>query len=105
MAETNNSLLVFPAPARAGRVKRSGGGGKVKMPNAASQAARLVSQLQRFQGGYGQAAALRCRNSPQDLYCTNKLGVKWPKQQLRVTHVASFAWTVEGQWASIRLAF
>ena len=48
MAETNYPLLVFPAPARAARARRFGGDGKVKMPNAASQATRLVPQFQRL---------------------------------------------------------
>ncbi len=49
MAETNYPLLVFPAPARAGRAKRSGGGGNLKIPDAASQAKRLEPQFQHLQ--------------------------------------------------------
>ena len=49
MAETKYPLLVFPAPARAARAKRFGGGGKAKIPDAASQATRLEPQLQRLQ--------------------------------------------------------
>lgn len=49
MAETNYPLLVFPEPARAARAKRFGGGGKLKIPDAASQAKRLESQLQHIQ--------------------------------------------------------
>ena len=49
MADNNYPLLVFPAPAQAARTKRSGGGGKAKIPDAASQATRLAPQLQRLQ--------------------------------------------------------
>ncbi len=49
MAETNYPLLVFPAPAPAERAKRFGGGGKAKIPDAASQATRLEPQFQRLQ--------------------------------------------------------
>ena len=49
MAETNYPLLVFPAPARAARARRFGGGGKAKIPDAASQATRLEPQFQRLQ--------------------------------------------------------
>lgn len=55
MAETNDPLLVFPEPARAARAKRVGGGGKLKIPDAASQAKRLESQLQHLQDAIGQA--------------------------------------------------
>lgn len=48
MGEVKYPLLVFPAPARAARAKRFGGGGKPKIPDAASQAARLVPQFQRL---------------------------------------------------------
>ena len=49
MAETNYPLLVFPEPARAARAKRFGGGGKLKIPDATSQAKRLEPQFQRLQ--------------------------------------------------------
>ena len=49
MGEAKYPLLVFPAPARAARAKGFVDGGKAKMPNAASQTAHLVPQLQRLQ--------------------------------------------------------
>ena len=49
MAETDYPLLVFPEPARAERAKRSGGGGKIRIPDASRQAKRLTPQFQRLQ--------------------------------------------------------
>lgn len=49
MAETNYPLLVFPEPAAAARARRSGGGDKPEIPDAASQAKRLEPQFQRLQ--------------------------------------------------------
>lgn len=46
---TEHPLLVFPAPAAAERAKRSGGGGKVRLPSAQRQAERLAPQFQRLQ--------------------------------------------------------
>ncbi|MYF37095.1 MAG: S8 family peptidase [Synechococcus sp. SB0678_bin_12] len=49
MAETNYPLLVFPEPAQAERARRFGGGGRPKIPDAASQSTRLEPQFQRLQ--------------------------------------------------------
>jgi len=49
MAETNYPLLVFPEPARAARARRFGGGGKLRIPGAASQSTRLEPQFQRLE--------------------------------------------------------
>lgn len=79
MAETNYPLLVFPAPARAARAKRFGGGGKAKIPDAASQATRLEPQPQRL-----QEAMDRQRIALQD----NPLGIV-PEQVLVLETVGS----------------
>lgn len=42
-------LLIFPEPARAERAKRSGGGGKIRLPDVCRQTERLVPQFQRLQ--------------------------------------------------------
>ena len=49
MADTDFPLLVFPDPVPADRARRFGGGGKVKVPEPARQAQRLVPQFQRLQ--------------------------------------------------------
>ncbi len=79
MAETNYPLLVFPAPAPAARAKRFGGGGKAKIPDAASQATRLEPQFQRL-----QEAMDRQRIALQD----NPLGIV-PEQVLVLETVGS----------------
>lgn len=79
MAETNYPLLVFPAPAPAERTKRFGGGGKAKIPDAASQATRLEPQFQRL-----QEAMDRQRIALQD----NPLGIV-PEQVLVLETVGS----------------
>ncbi|MBT8342461.1 MAG: S8 family peptidase, partial [Desulfatitalea sp.] len=47
MAE--HPLLIFPEPSLAERAKRSGGGGKFRLPEAQRQAGRLTPQFQRLQ--------------------------------------------------------
>ena len=49
MADTDYPLLVFPNPVPADRAKRTGGGGKLRGPDPAVQAQRLVPQFQRLQ--------------------------------------------------------
>ena len=49
MADTDYPLLVFPDPVPADRAKRTGGGGKLRRPDSAAQAQRLVPQFQRLQ--------------------------------------------------------
>ena len=49
MADTDFPLLVFPDPVPADRARRFGGGGKVKVPEPARQANRLVPQFRRLQ--------------------------------------------------------
>ena len=49
MADTDFPLLVFPDPVAADRARRFGGGGKVRRPDPATQAQRLVPQFQRLQ--------------------------------------------------------
>ncbi len=49
MADTEYPLLVFPNPVPADRAKRTGGGGKLRGPDPAVQAQRLVPQFQRLQ--------------------------------------------------------
>ena len=49
MADTDFPLLVFPDPVPADRARRFGGGGRVRIPDPARQAQRLVPQFQRLQ--------------------------------------------------------
>lgn len=49
MADTDYPLLVFPDPVPADRAKRTSGGGKLRRPDPAVQAQRLVPQFQRLQ--------------------------------------------------------
>ena len=49
MADTDYPLLVFPDPVPADRAKRTGGGAKLRRPDSAVQAQRLVPQFQRLQ--------------------------------------------------------
>ena len=49
MADTDFPLLVFPDPVAADRARRFGGGGRVRRPDPATQAQRLVPQFQRLQ--------------------------------------------------------
>ena len=48
MADTDYPLLVFPDPVPADRGQRTGGGGKLRGPDPAVQAQRLVPQFQRL---------------------------------------------------------
>ena len=50
----DHPLLIFPEPAHAKRVKRHGGGGKIRFPDACRQAERLVPQFQRLQQAIDQ---------------------------------------------------
>lgn len=47
MAE--HPLLIFPEPSLAERARRSGGGGKVRLPSTQRQAGRLAPQFNRLQ--------------------------------------------------------
>ena len=49
MADTHYPLLVFPDPVPADRAKRTSGGGRLRGPDAAVQAHRLVPQFRRLQ--------------------------------------------------------
>lgn len=53
-------LLIFPEPTKAGRAKRRGGGGKIRVPPSPQQAGRLWPQFQRLQEAMDrQRAALQ----------------------------------------------
>ena len=79
MAETDYPLLVFPEPTHAERAKRGGGGGKVSIPGASRQAARLAPEFQRL-----QEAMERKRLALQD----NPLGIQ-PEQVLVLETIGS----------------
>ena len=49
MADADYPLLVFPDPVPADRAKRTGGGGKLRVPDPDVQAQRLVPQFRRLQ--------------------------------------------------------
>ena len=50
-------LLVFPEPSHAERAKREGGGGRIRLPDAARQAERLAPEFRRLQDALAQKRA------------------------------------------------
>ena len=79
MAGTDYPLLVFPNPTKAARLRRFGGGSRVKVPSAARQVERLAPHFQRLQDAMDKQ-----RLALQD----NPLGIQ-PEQVLVLETIGS----------------